>query len=117
MSQDKGRSAGRDYTEIHVTEGGKYAGRDFYDYSRGNEGLAEVAGEIQQLLEQLGPTCAINTTTGKTTVATKTIEAIENNPSLSARILSALRADTAQALAQYLNHPAASFLINALEDW
>ncbi len=76
MSQDKSRSAGRDYTEINVTEGGKYAGRDFYDYSGGNEGLAEVAGEIQQLLEQLGPTCAINTTTGKMTVATKTIEAI-----------------------------------------
>ncbi len=110
MSQDKGRSAGRDYTEIHVTKGGKYAGRDFYDYSGGKEGLAEVAGEIQQLLEQLGPTCAINTTTGKMTVAMKIIEVID-------RILSALRAGAVQALVQFLNHPAASFVINALEDW
>ncbi len=109
MSQDKARSAGRDYTEINVGEGGKYAGRNFYDYSGGKEGLAEIAGEVQQLLEQLGQTCATDNTMGKMTVAMKTIEAIENNPSLSGRILSALRAGTAQALAQFLNHP--------VEDW
>jgi hypothetical protein len=36
---------------------------------------------------------------------------------LSQRILSALRSGSISALGQCLNHPAASFVISAMEDW
>ena len=42
---------------------------------------------------------------------------IENNPTLTSRILSALTTGGVKAFEQLLNHPAASFIIGALEDW
>ena len=42
---------------------------------------------------------------------------IDSNPNLTARILSALKVDSVKAFEQFLNHPAASFVIGALEDW
>lgn len=81
------------------------------------QNLAEAAAEIQQLLIQLEKSYPTDTTTGKMTVATEAIKRIENDPKLVKRILSALKAGGTQALAQFLNHPAASFVIGALEDW
>ncbi|MEC4813628.1 MAG: hypothetical protein SAK29_10220 [Scytonema sp. PMC 1069.18] len=49
--------------------------------------------------------------------ATQVIERIESDRALSQRVLSALKAGGTEALAQLLNHPAASFVIGALEDW
>lgn len=42
---------------------------------------------------------------------------IENNHTLRQRVLSALKTGGIQALGQILNHPAATFVIAALEDW
>lgn len=39
------------------------------------------------------------------------------DPSLAQRIISALGAGSTSALEQFLNHPAASFVMAALEDW
>lgn len=50
-------------------------------------------------------------------VAAETIKQIENNPPLEGRVISALKAGGVQAFEQFLNHPAASFVIGALEDW
>jgi hypothetical protein len=58
-----------------------------------------------------------NTTTGKMTVAVETIKQIDANPDLAGRILSALKAGGISSFEQFLNHPAASFVIGALEDW
>ncbi len=79
--------------------------------------LVETAEEIQQLLEQLDKTYSTETTTGKMTIATEAINRIDNDPIAKQRVLSALKAGSIQALAQLLNHPAASFVIGALEDW
>lgn len=79
--------------------------------------LSEAAAEIQELLRQLEKSYPTDTTTGKMTVATEAIKHIDSNPKLHDRILSALKAGGVQALAQLLNHPAASFVISALEDW
>ena len=79
--------------------------------------LAEAAAEIQQLLIQLEKSYPTDTTTGKMTVATEAIKQIDTNPQLHDRILSALKAGGVQAIAQLLNHPAASFVIGALENW
>jgi hypothetical protein len=51
------------------------------------------------------------------TLATQAIEHIENNQILAARVLSACKAGGTQALASFLHHPAASFLLSALDDW
>lgn len=108
---------------IHIGSG-NYNERIEGDYIQGNyyaaskqENLAEAAAEIQKLLEQLDKSYPIDTTLGKMQVATETIKAIENNPMRIQRVTSALKAGGVQALAQLLNHPAASFVISALEDW
>ena len=81
------------------------------------QNLAEVAADIQSLLEQLEKSYSTDTTAGKMTIATKAIEHIDNNPNLAKRILSALKAGSISSLQQLLNHPAASFTIGALNDW
>lgn len=109
--------------DIHIGSGnynerieGDYIQGDYYATSK-QQDLAEAAGEIQKLLEQLDKSYPTDTTLGKMQVATETIKAIENNPMRTERITSALKAGGVQALAQLLNHPAASFVIGALEDW
>jgi len=79
--------------------------------------LAEAASEIQQLLEQLEKSYSTETISGKLKITTKAIEHIESNPKLSDKIVNALKAGSIQALAQFLNHPASSFVIGALEEW
>jgi len=80
--------------------------------------LVEAAAEIQQLLEQLEKFHpANNTTAGKMAIATEAILQIDSNPTLAARILSALKVGGISAFEQLLNHPAASFVIGALKDW
>lgn len=106
------------------TGGGNYNERIHGDYVQGNyyaagqpQSLVEAAAEIQQLLEQLDKSYPSNTTTDKMTVAVETIKQIDANPDFAARILSALKAGGVSAFEQFLNHPAASFVIGALEDW
>jgi aspartokinase len=79
--------------------------------------LAEAAAEIQQILDQLSQTYPSNTMSDRMQLASKAITHIENNPSLMQRVLSALKAGSISALSQALNHPSASFVITALEDW
>ena len=81
------------------------------------QNLTEAAAEIQQLLEQLEKSYSTETTIGKMGLATEVIERIDNNPTLRARVLNALKAGSVKAFEQFLNHPAASFVIAALEDW
>lgn len=78
--------------------------------------LAETAKEIQQLLEQLDKSYSTDTTASKMAIATEAIKQIESNPTLLARLMSALKAGSVSALESALNHPAASFLIAALQD-
>ena len=79
--------------------------------------LTEAAAEIQALLEQLEKSYPTDTTTGKIALAMEAITQIDSNPNLTARILSALKVGSVKAFEQFLNHPAASFVIGALEDW
>lgn len=106
------------------TGGGNYNERIEGDYIQGNyyttaqkQNLAEAAAEIQTLLKQLEKSYPTDTTTGKMALATEAIAQIENNPNLTTRILSALQVGSLKAFEQFLNHPAASFVVGALEDW
>ena len=103
---------------------GNYNERIEGDYIQGNyynapqkQNLAEAAKEIQELLKQLDKSYDTSTYSGKVQVASETIKTIENNPELKARIISALKVGSVKAFEQFLNHPAASFVIGALEDW
>lgn len=106
---------------IISTGGGNYNERIEGNYIQGNyynnQSVADAAVEIQKLLEQLDKSYSTDTTLGKMQVATETIKVIENNHTLAQRVTSALKAGGVQALAQLLSHPAASFVIGALEDW
>ena len=95
---------------------GDYIQGDYYN-SPQKQNLAEAAKEIQYLLEQLDKTYENDTTFGKMQIATETIKTIENNPEFKARIISALKVGSIKAFEQFLNHPAASFVVGALEDW
>ncbi len=100
--------------------GGGVAGRDYIGdiiHNNADKNLAEAAAEIQQLLEQLEKSYPTNTTFEKMTAASEAIKRIESNPELHQKIISALKAGSTQALSQCLNHPLASFIIAAFEDW
>jgi hypothetical protein len=108
---------------IHMGSG-NYNEKIAGDYIQGNyysagerQTLAEAAAEIQKLLEQLDKTYSADTTASKIEVATEAIKLIDSNPALTARIISALQAGSVKAFEQFLSHPAASFVIAALEDW
>lgn len=106
-----------DYRETSVNDRGSYAEGNYYNNSADKQNLAEAANEIQQLLEQLSKTNRTDTMTGKMKIAGEAIEQIESNPALMTRILGALKAGGVSAFEQLLNHPAASFVIGALEEW
>lgn len=114
-----GTSIGSSFVSGHV--GGDVISKvenSFNTYSQEQkQSLAEVAAEIQELLVQLEKSYPTDTTTGKMAVATEAIKQIDSNPKLHKRVFSALKAGGIQALGQLLNHPAASFVIGALEDW
>ncbi|NEP27568.1 effector-associated domain EAD1-containing protein, partial [Moorena sp. SIO3I6] len=76
--------------------------------------VSDIAAEIQQLLEELEKSYPIDTTRGKIALATEVVQQIENNPTLRARVL---RVGAVNAFEQLLSHPAASFVIGALEEW
>ncbi|MDF5713879.1 MAG: CHAT domain-containing protein [Rhizonema sp. NSF051] len=103
---------------------GNYNERIQGNYVQGNyyaaeqeQSYAETATEIQKLLEQLDKSYPSNTTAGKMAIATEAIEYIDSNQTLAQRVLSALKAGGVQTLTPLLNHPAANFVIGALEDW
>lgn len=96
-----------------IEEGAKVAG---VINEAEQQNLAEAAAEIQQLLEQLDKSYSTETAVGKMALAIEATKQIEANPTLLARALSALQAGGASALEATLNHPAASFVIAALQD-
>lgn len=89
-----------------------------YNYTlKQRQTLAEAAAEIQELLEQLSITFSTETVSDRMQLATEAVSRIESDSNFMQRVISALQAGGVSALAQMLNHPAASFVIAALEDW
>lgn len=118
MTGERNISIGKgDYREISVNDQGSYVEGDYSNNSAEKQNLAEVANEIQKLLEELSKNNRTDTMNGKMKVAGEVIEHIESHPTLMNRILSALKAGGVSAFEQALNHPAASFVIGALEEW
>ncbi|MCB8782115.1 hypothetical protein [Planktothrix agardhii] len=116
--QQAEKERNKEIAELEILiESNLYVEGNYYNNSAEKSNLAEVANEIQQLLEQLSQTNPTNTMTGKMKIAGEVIEQIESNPALIKRVLGALNTGGVSAFEQVLNHPAASLVIGALEEW
>lgn len=110
------------YTELKNGNYNGKIGRDYIvnnNYAHGNpqSNLADAATEIQKLLDHLGQSYSTDTTLGKMQIAAEVVQQIENNARLSEQIKSALNSEGIQEFHKRIKHPAANFLISALEDW
>jgi hypothetical protein len=76
-----------------------------------------IAAEIQSILDGLSIKNPGKEVTLQMQIATATIQALQHDKSLKQKIVSALKSGGTAAIGQFLNHPAASFVIAALEDW
>lgn len=101
-----------DISGDHVTIGGDTNN----EQQQTQQALAEVAKEIQALLEKLDKTYSTDTMSGQMKVATEVIDIIQEDMSLTDRIIRAVRAGSVEALKQFLSHPAASFVITLIDD-
>ena len=104
-------------TQSHSGSGDNIAGDKNTSNIYNSQDLTQAAADIQALLEQLEKTYSTNTTMGKMELATQAIQQIDNDPKLTSRILCAFKAGGISALDSLLDHPAASFVIGALDDW
>jgi len=106
---NKNEVKARDIINSPITQVGAINGAE-------RQNLDEVAQEIQELLNQLSQSYPTGTVSEKMALATQATQHIENNPTLLQKTMSALKAGGTAALGQALNHPAASFVIGALDD-
>jgi hypothetical protein len=81
------------------------------------QNLAEAAAEIQQLLNQLGQTYPTSTPLEKQIAVTEALKQIDNNPTLKARVIGALKAGGTEALKELVDHPLVNILLATLEGW
>ena len=79
--------------------------------------LAEVAKEIQDLLEQLSQTNPTIKTTEKMEVVGKAIDIIEENPSFKSKIIRVLKAVGKESFKEAVDHPLANIFIAGVEAW
>jgi internalin A len=82
-----------------------------------HQNLAESAKEIQALIDQLAKTYPTDTRAAKNGFADEIVKQIDTNPAITNRLLSATKAGGVAAIEQFLNHPAVSFIVAAIEDW
>jgi hypothetical protein len=88
-----------------------------FTQNNNTQNLAEVAQEIQILIDRLSQSYPTTTMPEKVGFASAIVQQIDTNPSLSTRVLSASKAGGTAAIGQFLNHPLSSFIIAAIEDW
>jgi uncharacterized protein YjbI with pentapeptide repeats len=79
--------------------------------------LSQAAAEIQQLLQQLEQTYPYKNHAGKMAVVTKAVEEIESNPTLKARVISALKSSGTEAIKELVDHPLVNILMASIEGW
>lgn len=95
---------------------GNYKGNVTHNHGQ-SPNLAEAAAEIQQLLEQLSQTYPTATTAENLTIVTQAAKQIENNPTLKAKIINALKAGGTEGLKEAIDHPLVNILMATIEGW
>ena len=79
--------------------------------------LAEVAKEIQELLEQLSQANPTTKTTEQMIVVGKAIDIIEENPSFKSKVIKVLKAVSKESFKEAVDHPLANIFIAGVEAW
>ncbi|HLP89133.1 MAG TPA: pentapeptide repeat-containing protein [Nostocaceae cyanobacterium] len=93
-------------------------GGDIHNYApEQRQNLAEAAKEIQQLLEQLAQSYPTTTNAEKMMVVAKAVETIEQNPTLKARVIGALKAGGVEAFKELVDNPLVNIFVAALDGW
>jgi hypothetical protein len=80
-----------------------------------SQNLAQAAKDIKDLLNQLDKDYDSTTPTGQAMIGAKTIEAIEQNSTLKARIVNALKEGGTTALESAIDHPAVKPVVAMLK--
>lgn len=126
MSQESKKSSTFNLQNAQIAGGivnadtvhGQHFGGNINNYApEQKQNLVEAAVEIQQLLEQLEQTYPTNTQQEKQTVVAEAIERINNNPSLKARVVRALKAGSIEAFKELIDHPLVNIFLAGLEGW
>ena len=81
------------------------------------QNLTEAAAEIQQLLNQLGQTYPTTTTSEKMIAVAKAVDKIENNPTLKARVIGALKSGGKEAFKELIDNPLINMLLASIDGW
>ena len=83
-----------------------------------SQNLVEAATEIQSLLEQLSATYPTTTSREKNIVVGEAVDQIENNPTLRAKVVNALKAGGTEAFKEAnVDHPLVNILLATIEGW
>ena len=79
--------------------------------------LATAARDIKALFAELDQSYDKTTPTGQMMIATKTIEAIENQPTVKKRLLNAVKEGGTTALEEMIEHPAIKPVVAAIKGY
>jgi hypothetical protein len=99
--------------QIATVQGDAIAGDKITHYNSPN--LAQAAKEIQDLLEQLDLDYDRTTPTSQAMMSAKAIEKIDQNPTLKARVVNALKEGGTTALESAIDHPAVKPVVALLK--
>jgi len=80
-----------------------------------SQNLAQAAKDIKDLLDQLDKDYDRTTPSGQAMIGAKAIEAIEQNPTLKARVVNALKEEGTTALESAIDHPAVKPVVAMLK--
>ncbi|VEP16115.1 hypothetical protein H1P_4050006 [Hyella patelloides LEGE 07179] len=79
--------------------------------------IAEVAAEIQELLEQLSQSYPTSTSKEKTILVAEAVDRIEHNPTFKAKVINALKAGGTEAFKEAIDRPFVNILLATFEGW
>jgi len=80
-----------------------------------SQNLAQAAQDIKDLLSQLDRDYDRTTPSGQAMISAKMVAAIEQDPTLRARVVNALKAGGTTALEELVDHPAVKILVATLK--
>ena len=95
--------------------GDKFMGDKINTQINNSQDLAQAAKAIKDLLTQLETDYDPTTPVGQTMMTAKLIESVDNNPTLKARVVNALKEGGSTALEEAIDHPIVKPVVAALK--
>ncbi|MDJ0729684.1 MAG: hypothetical protein QNJ33_06790 [Crocosphaera sp.] len=99
--------------QTHSNIGDNIAGDKNITYNDNSQNITEAINEIQTIYQKVAENYPDNTTTQ----GIKTIEIIENNPTLKNKLITAAKERGLAALEKALDNPVGAFAIAAIKSW